>query len=90
METSLRIITTTIILLWSIQTYKCTEGFKPGKQHGESERNEKVFILFPTLTPESCYQVGNELKTFSSANFGYDEAVYAGKKCKVTRSCVKM
>lgn len=30
METSLRIITTTIILLWSIQTYKCTEGFKPG------------------------------------------------------------
>lgn len=30
MEMSLRIITTTIILLWSIQTYKCTEGFKPG------------------------------------------------------------
>lgn len=78
METSLRIITTTIILLWSIQTYKCTEGFKPGKQRGE--RNEKVFILFPTLTPESCYQVGNELKTFSSVNFGYVEAVYAEKE----------
>lgn len=82
METSLRIITTTIILLWSIQTYKCTEGFKPGKQRGESERNEKVFILFPTLTPESCYQVGNELKTFSSANFSCVEAVYADKNVK--------
>lgn len=31
MEFSLRIITTSIILLWSIQTYKCTEGYKPGK-----------------------------------------------------------
>lgn len=39
METSLRIITTTIILLWSIQTYKCTEGFKPGNE-------EKFFISF--------------------------------------------
>jgi hypothetical protein len=29
---SLRIIATTIILLWSIQTYKCNEGFKPGKK----------------------------------------------------------
>jgi hypothetical protein len=39
METSLRIITTTIILLWSIQTYKCTEGFKPGKR----KATRKVF-----------------------------------------------
>ncbi|CRK98676.1 CLUMA_CG011994, isoform A [Clunio marinus] len=38
METSLRIITTTIILLWSIQTYKCTEGFKP------DENVEKVLV----------------------------------------------
>lgn len=30
---SLRIIATTIILLWSIQTYKCNEGFKPGKKN---------------------------------------------------------
>lgn len=45
METSLRIITTTIILLWSIQTYKCTEGFKPGK--GEKFFNSfSLFILF--------------------------------------------
>lgn len=37
METSLRIITTTIILLWSIQTYKCTEGFKPGERDDDDD-----------------------------------------------------
>ncbi|CAO1408851.1 unnamed protein product [Diamesa tonsa] len=38
MEFSLRIITTSIILLWSIQTYKCTEGYKP------DENVEKVLV----------------------------------------------
>ncbi|KAL7033601.1 hypothetical protein ACKWTF_007650 [Chironomus riparius] len=38
MEMFLRILTTAIILLWSIQTYKCTEGYKP------EENVEKVLV----------------------------------------------
>lgn len=47
METSLRIITTTIILLWSIQTYKCTEGFKPGKWNFPLSLNSLPYQQLP-------------------------------------------
>ena len=55
MEFSLRIITTSIILLWSIQTYKCTEGYKPGKYSIQALIllifSNKFILLFIHLQP---------------------------------------
>lgn len=46
----MRIIATTIILLWSIQTYKCNEGFKPGNKKKFPFSVSPRFFINPKTT----------------------------------------
>ena len=57
----MRIIATTIILLWSIQTFKCNEGFKPGN------KKKFPFSVFPRYyqpQDNNCFAIHNEKSFF--------------------------